>query len=257
MEPYIIVIAIIGSALAGCINTLAGNGSAITLYILTDLIGLPPNIANGTNRIGIAAQSFASTYVFYKNGRIDITRTWIYIILIVIGAIAGILVATQISNEQFRMVFRYLLLVMLVIILIKPKRWLIETDVTQRLPLVVSIPIFLLLGFYGGFIQMGMGIFYLATMVLIAKFSLIDSNGVKSLVVGIYTVFALVIFHFSGFLNWQVGALMAVGQTVGGFLTAKFASNSEKANVWAHRLLVVVVIWAIVKMFNLFDFMFG
>jgi uncharacterized membrane protein YfcA len=49
---YHYAIAIIGSAVAGSINTLAGNGSAITLTILTELLGLPGNMANGTNRVG-------------------------------------------------------------------------------------------------------------------------------------------------------------------------------------------------------------
>ena len=57
LEWYHYLIAILGSALAGSINTLAGNGSAITLTILTEPIGLPGNLANGTNRIGIFTQS--------------------------------------------------------------------------------------------------------------------------------------------------------------------------------------------------------
>ena len=50
LEYYHYIIAIVGSALAGAINTLAGNGSAITLTILTELLGLPGNMANGTNK---------------------------------------------------------------------------------------------------------------------------------------------------------------------------------------------------------------
>ena len=47
-----------------------------------------------------------------------------------------------------------------------------------------TIPAFLALGFYGGFIQMGMGIFFLAAMVLGARYSIIDGNAVKIVVVG-------------------------------------------------------------------------
>ena len=250
MEPYIYVIAIVGSAFAGAINTLAGNGSAITLTILTELIGLSPNMANGTNRVGVLMQSMGSTLAFYRNGRINLKRSWLSIVLITIGAIVGIMVATQVSNEQFRLVFRYLLILMLLVILVNPKRWLIETDVDRKLPLYLSVPIFLGLGFYGGFIQMGMGIFFLAAMVLIARFSLIDSNAIKSLVVGLYTIFAVAIFHFSGMIDWKIGLIMGVGQTIGGYLTAHYASNFAHANLWAHRLLVVVVIVAILKLFD-------
>ena len=49
-------------------------------------------------------------------------------------------------------------------------------------PYLIVVPAFLLLGFYGGFIQMGMGVIFLAVMVLGAKWSLIDSNVIKSLI---------------------------------------------------------------------------
>ena len=250
---WIYTIAIIGSALAGGINTLAGNGSAITLTILTELLGLPGTIANGTNRVGIVAQSAASNYSFYRNGKIDLQHSWVYILMTVIGAIIGIIVATKISNEQFREVFRYLVIVMLFIILVKPKRWLRATDQSKPLSWWIAFPLFLMLGFYGGFIQMGMGVFFLAVMVLVAKFSLIDSNVVKSIVVGLYTVIAVAIFAAQGLIHWQFGFLMAIGQMAGGYFTAEFASKYEKANIWAHRLLIVVVILAIIKLFDLHE----
>ena len=64
MEWYEYLIAILGGAFAGVINTLAGNGSAITLTILTELIGLPGNLANGTNRVGIFTQSLFGVWAF-------------------------------------------------------------------------------------------------------------------------------------------------------------------------------------------------
>ena len=78
MEPYVYIIAIIGSAIAGAINVMAGNGSAITLTILTELVGLPGNMANATNRIGVLTQTWASNYAFYQKGKIDLKSSWLY-----------------------------------------------------------------------------------------------------------------------------------------------------------------------------------
>jgi uncharacterized membrane protein YfcA len=247
---YHYAIAIIGSAVAGSINTLAGNGSAITLTILTELLGLPGNMANGTNRVGVLTQSMASTYAFHRHGMLRLKRSSLPIFLITIGAIAGVIVAVWVSSAQFKSVFRFLLVFMLVIILVKPKRWLRETDMSKAPPIWISAPIFLALGFYGGFIQMGMGVFFLATMVLIARYSLMDSNVIKSFVVGLYTILVLGIFAWQGFVDWRIGAIMAVGQTAGGYLTAHYAAQLPQANVWAHRVLVVVVIFAILKLFE-------
>ncbi|HPX06839.1 MAG TPA: sulfite exporter TauE/SafE family protein, partial [Tenuifilaceae bacterium] len=54
---YILMIAA-GTA-AGFINTLAGSGSLLTLPLLI-FLGLPANVANGTNRIGILLQSIVA-----------------------------------------------------------------------------------------------------------------------------------------------------------------------------------------------------
>ena len=41
-----------GGAVAGALNTLASSGSAITLPLLI-LLGIPPGVANGTNRLSV------------------------------------------------------------------------------------------------------------------------------------------------------------------------------------------------------------
>lgn len=249
MEWYQYVIAIVGGFFAGLVNTLAGNGSAITLTILTEVIGLPGNLANGTNRVGVLSQGIASTYGFYEGRKLKLKGNWSYIIMITIGAVIGVLIAVNVSNEQFKSVFRYLMIVMLIVILVKPKRWLRETSVEKRPSNFLMWPLFLLLGLYGGFIQMGMGVIFLAITVLIARFSLIEANALKSFVIPAYTVLVIIIFQLQGLIDWKIGGIIAIGQTAGGYLTARFASSYPKANVWAHRVLVVVVILAVVKLF--------
>lgn len=244
------LIAFIGAGLAGVINTLAGNGSAITLTILTEVLGLPPNVANGTNRIGIASQSVASSWVFYRKGMIDWRKNWLLLTLTTTGALAGAWAAVSVSNEQFKTVFSYLMVFMLFVLLVKPERWLRETDFEHQQSLWVSVPAFLALGFYGGFIQMGMGIFFLAVMVLGARYSLLDANVAKALMVAVYTLLAILLFQGKGLIDWKIGGLMAIGQTIGGWATAHFAANSPTANRWAHRLLVVIVLVAVVKLFG-------
>jgi uncharacterized membrane protein YfcA len=250
----IYIIALVGAFLAGCVNTLSGNGSAITLTILMELLGLPPDVANGTNRVGVLGNSMAATLGFKKGGRLEMPKDkakdmWQIVIIVTLGAILGIYLSLIISNEAYRKVFRYLLVVMLFIILIKPKRWLAAPEKVAQLSPWLSVPLFFALGIYGGFIQMGMGVFFLALMVLVARYEIIQANVVKALAVFVYTVIAVGIFAWRGLIDWEIGALMAVGQIIGGYLTAKYASNHPKAGLWAYRLLVVVVIAAILKAF--------
>lgn len=253
MEWYVYVIAIAGGLLAGIINTLSGFGSAITLTILSELMGLPGNMANGSNRVGIVAQGLSGSYGFYKNGRLNLKKHRLLISMCFIGAIIGVLVAIRISNEQFREVFKYVMIGVLLILLIKPKRWLNPPDENAKLNPWIAIPLFLLLGFYGGFIQMGMGIFFLLITVLIGKYNIIDANAVKGFTVLLYSIVVLAIFHWKGLVDWKAGGIIAIGQVVGGYVTANFASKFPKADVWAYRLLIVIVILALLSLFGVFQ----
>lgn len=245
-------IAIAGGLIAGIINTLAGSGSAITLSVLTEVMGLPGNMANGSNRVGIVGQGAVSSFSFYKNGKLNITDDWLLLVTVFIGAIVGVLVATQVSNEQFMAVFKYVMIVIFVVVLVRPKRWLIATDINHKVPLWLAIPLYLALGFYGGFIQMGMGVFFLIITVLVARKSIIDSNALKSFCVLSYSVVVLAIFHFKGLVNWQVGGILAIGQVAGGYIAAEFASKYKHADVWAYRVLVVIVVVIILRLFGMF-----
>lgn len=256
IEWYQYAIAIFGGFLAGAINTLAGNGSAITLSILTEVMGLPGNMANGTNRIGVFTQSTAGSYAFYRSGKLDLKHSRQNIFWTVAGAIAGVYIAIRVSNEQFLFVFKYLMLAMLVVLLVKPKRWLKEQSDLKPIHWSIAIPVYLALGFYGGFIQMGMGIFYLATMVLVARYSMVEGNALKSFVVAIYTLIVLLIFQYQGLVRWDIGLILAIGQTFGGWYTAKFASRHPKANTIAYWLLIIIVITVLAHMFGIFELFF-
>ena len=248
-ELEIYSIAIIGAIIAGGINTLAGNGSAITLTILTEVLGLPPNVANGTNRIGIFTQCAATSWVFYKNDKLNVEQNKHYIIPIFIGAVAGGLLAINVSNEQFKAVFKFMMLFMLIAVLVKPKRWLRTTDLEFKPKRYIYIPLLFALGFYGGFIQMGMGVFFLIIMVLGMRMNIIESNALKNFVIGLYTLLLIGLFHYQGMIDWKLGGLMAIGQTTGGYLTARFASQHKNADQIAYYLLIIILIGALIKLF--------
>jgi uncharacterized protein len=251
MDIWMIALALIGSALAGLINTLAGNGSVITLGLLTEVFGLPGNVANATNRVGIVTQSIAGVYAFKKSGTFSFGTHNRLLVLNIAGALIGIYLAIIVSNEQFLMVFKVLMVLLLVVVVVKPERWINPELSKIQLPESVLSGLYFLIGIYGGFIQMGMGVIFLAVAVLGAKKNLLDSNVVKIYLVGVYTFIAMVIFAWKGLIDWPIGLIFAIGQTIGGYYTAKFAANHPKSNIWAYRVLVVIMVVAVVKIFNL------
>ena len=128
------LIAFAGAFIAGIINALAGNGSVITLTILTELTGLPGVVANGTNRVGVLLNAVGAMAGFAGKRKIDYKHHLKYILPVVAGAIFGIIVATQVTSDQFMWVFKILMIVMLIVIITNPERWLILQEGKSTMP---------------------------------------------------------------------------------------------------------------------------
>lgn len=246
------IIAVAGAFAAGVINALAGNGSVITLTILTELIGLPGNVANGTNRVGVLFNAAGAFAGFYGKREMHYRGYMIFILPVVVGAVAGIFAATVVTHAQFMGVFKALMVLMLIVILVKPERWLIERPGESNLPAWLIWVLMLLLGFYGGFIQMGMGVFYLALLVLIARLPMIEANMIKVFSVGIFTLLAVVIFALTDQIIWLIGLVMGVAQFLGGWLSAHYASKIPGASKVAYYVLILAVVLSLLKLFNVF-----
>ncbi|MFM7078888.1 MAG: sulfite exporter TauE/SafE family protein, partial [Bacteroidota bacterium] len=111
------------------------------------------------------------------------------------------------------------------------------------------------IGTYGGFIQLGVGIFTLAALVLYLNMTLKHANALKNMMNFFLTVPAFLIFAWKGQIVWEIGLVIAAGQAVGAFVAARYALNSSTAQIWIRRLLVVMMVTTAVKLFGLADWL--
>jgi uncharacterized membrane protein YfcA len=239
----------VAGVVAGVINTLAGSGSLVTLPIFMFVCGLPPNIANGTNRVGVIFQTVVGIRGFRESGTDYRGSAWL-VVPAVIGALLGAWLASEMSAGQMRYVIGGLMVVMLFVLLVNPKRWIQESDSSNRNNAGwLSIGIYFLIGIYGGFIQAGVGIFLLAAAVLVSRYSLKDGNAIKLLVILAFAIPTLGIFCWHNQVHFGYGIAMAVFQSIGAVLGVRFATRVPDANLWIHRLLIVILIAAATKIF--------
>ena len=84
---------LIAGVAGGFINTLAGGGSMLTLPALM-MMGLPADIANATNRVGIAVQSMTALRGFKHYDKLDTAAIMPMLIPTVLGAATGALGAS-------------------------------------------------------------------------------------------------------------------------------------------------------------------
>lgn len=236
--------------IAGVVNTLAGSGSLFTLPLLL-FLGLPPHLANGTNRVGILAQTFAGALTLYRNGHYKPGKDSYLIIPPMLGSALGAYVATTTPESILKITIGFVMSFLLIIILFNYSSLLREKDIpVSAAKKFWSYPLLFVIGVYGGFIQLGVGIFALTALLLVLNLTFLHANALKNMINFFLTVPAFLIFAYHGQINWKLGCIIAIGQTFGAWIAAKYASENKKAKVWISRLLVLMTAVTALKLFD-------
>ncbi len=250
MEWYMIL-ALIGTGLAaGFINTNAGGGSILTLPLLM-FLGLPANVANGTNRIAILLQNIIGVNTFRQKKVLDIKNDYRLAIPAVVGSIIGALFAAEINVAMLEDIIAGLMVAMLFLVLLKPNAWVQQKagEVNAK-PSVLQYIIFFGIGLYGGFIQLGVGFFLLAGLVLGSGYDLVKANAVKVFIVLIYTVFSLGIFIWHQQVDIVAGLILAAGNMAGAWLGVHFSVKGGAKYV--RYVLIAALVIVILNLFGVF-----
>ncbi|MDP8245797.1 MAG: sulfite exporter TauE/SafE family protein [Candidatus Hinthialibacter antarcticus] len=236
--------------IAGIINTLAGGGSLLTLPVLL-FLGLPSPLANGTNRIAIWIQCVTAVARFRKSGVSDVKLCVWVSLPAVVGAILGAQVAVDIPDSVFRTLFAVIMLVVVAFIVWNPKP---KSKTVQRYSpgrMVLIGVVFFLVGIYGGVFQAGVGYFLTAAFVLLCGLDLVSTASAKSLVVAIYTTFAMAVFIWNGQVDWFTAFILSLGNGLGGWIGGSIAVS--KGEQWIRWALIVTVVAMAMKMLGIFS----
>ena len=179
------VILILGGIAAGFINAVAGGGSAVSIPILTELVGF--TVANGTYRIAVLVANIGAVGSFQRGKAVPWGVVCRLVLPASLGAVLGALLATGTSPGVMRRVFAGVIVLIAISVLYRPSRWIEERDASLREPWRSLV--FLAIGFYGGFVQAGVGLVLLTGLVLGGGLDLVRGNAAKVAIVASYTPF--------------------------------------------------------------------
>lgn len=240
MEWYTYIIVVGVGVVAGIINTLAAGGSMLTLPVLMAL-GLPPNMANGTNRIAIFLQNVVGVGSFHRKKVMDFGSGFKVGIPAALGAVAGAFIAVNLNDAAMKLAIAGVMVVVFLLILVKPNRWINSHEETPPIPYGWQVIVFFVIGMYGGFIQAGVGFFLLTGLVMSAGFDLVKANALKLFVILLYTPIALLIFFLHRDVHLWMGLLLAAGNMTGAWIGTSMAVK-RGANFIRYFVLVAIVI---------------
>lgn len=234
-------ILIVTGLVAGVINTLAGGGSNLTLPALM-IMGLPADVANATNRVGVVLQTMVATRGFVRHKRLPTTDLPALLIPVLLGSLLGAVIASYAPTTYLKPMLLTAMIGMTVLMLMKPDFASLSPDVVpERLQQHPRAWFGLFLtGCYGGFVQAGVGFLLLAMLAGTLRYDLVRANAIKVVCAFIMTSLALLVFVLRDQVLWLPGLLLAIGTMTGAHLAVKFAIRAKPSTLKWFLLIMTV-----------------
>jgi uncharacterized protein len=213
---------------AGVINTLAGGGSNLTLPALM-VMGLPADVANATNRVGVVLQNLVAVLGFKRHDKIPMDDVGPVLVPTLVGGLLGAVAAAYAPSAILKPLLLGAMLTMTVIMLVRPSVILPPADTKPyRVKERPSSWWWLgVAGFYGGFVQAGVGFILITALAGSLRYDLVRTNALKVVCTLAFTLLALSVFIYQGHVLWMPGLILASGTMLGAHFAVKFAITAK------------------------------
>jgi uncharacterized membrane protein YfcA len=229
---------------AGFLNVMAGGGSLLTVPVMV-FMGVPGPVANGTNRIAILAQNVTAVAAFFRRGFSDFRLSLTLAACSLPGALAGALVGTRLEGAWFNRVLAVIMLGVMLVMWLGGNRKRSDTggDPSRR-QLIWGHICMVCVGFYGGFIQLGVGFMIMPVLHRVMGLDLVRTNMHKVFIVMCYTVVALLVFAAQVEILWVVGLALALGNSIGGWIATNVQVDRGESviNIVLNTVLVAFIV---------------
>ena len=236
--PFLVVVGFFVSI----INTMAGGASIITLPILI-FLGLPSNVANGTNRIALMMTAFSANMGFKSKGISTYPFSAYTGLFALFGSVIGAHIAVDINDEIFNKILSFIMILVILIIIFKPR--IVNANLAVRLTgkhLKLSCLVFFFVGLYGGFINAGIGFVIMLFLHFYNRLNLIRVNATKVVIVLVYTIGAFLTFLFNDLVNIPYGICLGIGTLIGGWNASRFSVDKGEGVVKIFLVISAIII---------------
>jgi len=233
-----VAILFVVGTIAAFINVNAGGGSSLTLPVLI-FLGLDSAVANGTNRIAILFQNISAVKAFKNEKFYEIKNSLLLSALTLPGAVLGAVLVVTISDDLFKKLLAVIMIGIIITILIPSKK---QTEYNSHLTINWKVIAAMTgIGFYGGFIQVGVGFMIMAALQKLMKLDLIRVNMHKVFVVFIFTLPAFLIFLLTDNIHWFFGISLSAGNAFGGWWGAKLSVKKGEKLIKAVLIVAILI----------------
>ncbi|HYJ74844.1 MAG TPA: sulfite exporter TauE/SafE family protein [Kineosporiaceae bacterium] len=250
-----------GGLLAGAVNAIAGGGTLITFPALL-AAGLAPVTANVTSSVGLVAGYAGGTVGYRRELRGQGPRVRQLLVVAVVGGVLGAVILLVTPAESFRALVPWLVILSCLLLAAQPRlaRAVAARRIRSApepspaaapapsrvgadgaAPVAEAVPDggdladappdvgwaarigVLVAAVYGSYFGAGLGVLLLAVLGVFLVDDLQRLNALKGLLSLVVNVVGVLVFAFSGRVDWPVALVVAVAAWLGGLLGVRVA----------------------------------
>jgi uncharacterized protein len=217
----ILVLLFFGGFLAGFVDSIAGGGGLISLPVLLS-VGLPPQLALGTNKLQGCFGTLSASYNYIRKGKADLHESYVGIVFTFLGASVGAWLIQRLDPGFIRHIIPVLLAVVFVYTFFSKHLGFESRDAIMPKRLFF-LTFGLGLGFYDGFFGPGTGSFWTAALLVLLGYDMTQAAGATRIMNFTSNFVALCVFIAGRNVLYTAGFCMAAGQIIGARLGSGLA----------------------------------
>lgn len=230
---------IIVGCVSGFMNTVASSGTAVTLPVMI-FSGIDPLVANATNRLPVFIGFLTSVINYAKSGKIPWKPALLLSIPIAVGTSLGTILIASLPRFYSELFIVIALFISLVLVIANPRKFLITKNLKTRKVDALTLFTMFIIGLWAGIIVLDSALFVLFALVLLMRYELVRANAIKSVLILTVGLISLIIFAYSGKVDWTTGALLSIGSIGGSYIGSNFAMK-ESSRIWVFRIIKVII----------------
>ncbi|MEZ4428751.1 MAG: sulfite exporter TauE/SafE family protein [Nannocystaceae bacterium] len=218
------VLLVVVGVFAGFLNTVGGGGSMLTLPVLM-LLGLPADLANGTVRPSVIGHAGLGIFLFHREGKLEIGHIGPIVAPTMIGGLLGALAASQAPPRILGPILIVAMLTVAALMVIRPNALAPkgEPPLSPRDRPIAGFLALLAAGFYGGFVQAGVGLVLLLVIAGVLRHDLVRASALKLVCALMFGVVALGVYIWADQVVWLPALALALGTMIGAAFGVRFA----------------------------------
>lgn len=242
------VLAFLIGILSGFLSITAGAAVTVVIPVLL-AIGLSADEANATSRFSLAVAGLMAAVAFTRQHKVQWGETVPLMLAAAAGTVAGALFGVRIASPDMLTIIVATSAVSLVLVFLRPDRWLAAEPQRSLIPPRFSAALFFLLCLYEGVVAVDSALLRLIVLVYLLGYPIAAANPIKVVTGLVMLGVSSLVYGRAGQIDWGTAGPLTAGTLMGAGLAIPLAC-SVRAQKGIYRLLQVVVtvetVWLIV-----------